>query len=126
MQSQPQNDLQILVSIMLNHILAFILLFFVIAGIGILVYAQYKKDSFDLRFLVVDPQTKQPSVHQLGQVTALIISSWGFIVLVLHGQLTEVYFTTYMVAWAGANALNTFMNRRDPQQQQPSFQEHDG
>src|ERR1700682_1553506 len=111
----PQQA-NLLVSFMLNHILAALLLAAILGGISVLVYAQFHKDSFDLRFLVTDPQTKQPSVHQLGQITALIISSWGFIVLVLHGQLTEVYFTTYMVAWAGANALNSFLNKRGDQE----------
>jgi hypothetical protein len=107
------TDLQSMVQLMTDHILAALLLVAIIGGISILAYAQFRKDSFDLRALVVDPKTKEPSVHQLGQITALIISSWGFIVLVLHGQLTEVYFTTYMVAWAGANALNAFISRKD-------------
>jgi len=112
--------LQSLVQLMTDHILAALLLVAVIGGISILAYAQFRKDSFDLRALVVDPKTQQPSIHQLGQVIALIISSWGFIVLVLHGQLTEVYFTTYMVAWAGANALNTFISRKDDSGDHPN------
>ena|ERR1700684_3046369 len=94
-----------------NHVLAFLLFVAIVGGVGVLVYAQFKHDKFDLRALIVDPKTKQPSIHQLGQVAALGISSWGFIVLVLHGNLTEVYFTTYMGIWAGANALDKFLNR---------------
>lgn len=95
------------------NITAVLLFFALVVGILILVYAQFKKDAFDLRSLIVDPQTKQPSIHQLGQVSALLISSWGFIVLVLHNQLTEVYFTTYMAVWAGANALDKLLTRGD-------------
>lgn len=93
------------------NITAVLLLFALVVGILILVYAQLRKDAFDLRSLIIDPQTKQPSIHQLGQISALLISSWGFIVLVLHNQLTEVYFTTYMAVWAGANALDKLLTR---------------
>jgi hypothetical protein len=104
---------QQLLHALLANTLATLLLLAIISGIGVLVYAQYKKDDFDLRSLVVDPKTKQPSVHQLGQFTALIISSWGFVVLVLHDKLTEVYFTTYMGIWAGANTLDRFLRTRE-------------
>ena len=94
------------------NVLASLLLVGILAAIGVLIYAQYRKDDFDLRALVVDPVTKQPSIHQLGQFTALIVSSWGFVVLVLHNALSETYFTTYMAVWAAANSLDRYLTQR--------------
>jgi hypothetical protein len=105
--------LQQLLAALVNNTLATLLLVIIAAGVGVLIYAQYKKDNFDLRALIVDPVTKQPSIHQLGQFTALVISSWGLIVLVLHDKLTEAYFSIYMAVWAGANTLDRFLTIRD-------------
>jgi hypothetical protein len=104
---------QQLLSALVNNTLATLLLLVISAGVGVLIYAQYKKDNFDLRALIVDPVTKQPSIHQLGQFTALVISSWGLVVLVLHDKLTEAYFSIYMAVWAGANTLDRFLTIRD-------------
>jgi hypothetical protein len=68
--------------------------------------AQVKKDSFDLRDLIVESKSHKVSLHKFGQFIALGISSWGFIYLTLNGKLTEMYFTTYMAAWSGIAALN--------------------
>jgi hypothetical protein len=102
-----------LVNALITHTLAALLFIGIFAGIGVLVHAQYTKDNFDLRSLIVDPTTKQPSIHQLGQCIALAISSWALIVLVLNGRLTEAYFTIYMTVWAGANSLDHFLRSRD-------------
>src|SRR5882672_377499 len=104
---------QQLLTALANNTLATLLLLAIIAGVGVLVYAQYRKDNFDLRALIVDPVTKQPSIHQIGQLTALVISSWGLTVLVLHDKLTEAYFSIYMAVWAGANTLDRFLTLRD-------------
>jgi predicted signal transduction protein with EAL and GGDEF domain len=103
---------QLLLALLANS-LATLLLLAIICSIGVLIYAQYRKDDFDLRSLVVDPKTNRPSVHQLGQLTALVISSWGLVVLVLHDKLTEVYFTTYMAVWAGSNTLDRLLRTRE-------------
>jgi hypothetical protein len=36
---------------------------------------------------------------------AFLVSSWGFVALVLAGKLTEFYFLGYMSAWIGARFL---------------------
>lgn len=106
-------EMRQLLTVLLSNTLAALLLLAIMCAIGVLIYAQYRKDDFDLRSLVVDPKTGKPSVHQLGQLTALVISSWGLIVLVLHDKLTEVYFTTYMAVWAGSNTLDRLLRTRE-------------
>lgn len=78
-----------------------------------LYYAQLKKDIFDLRFLIYDAGTKQPSLHSVGQLIALLVSSWGFVYLTLHDKLSEMYFMGYMSAWAAASAVNKFLDNKN-------------
>jgi len=53
--------------------------------------------------LLVDDRA---SVGKIGQLIALNVSTWGFIVLVAQGKLTEWYFTAYMGMWAGAQLIS--------------------
>lgn len=55
----------------------------------------------DLADLIVD--NGKISLFKIGQVVALIISSWAFILLVQQKNLTWEYFATYMGIWTGAN-----------------------
>ena len=79
--------------------------------------AQIKKDAFDLRDLLVDENTGRVSIYKLGQLIALLLSSWGFIYLTLHDKLSESYFGLYMATWAGAHVLSqaatSFATRSD-------------
>src|SRR5471030_883050 len=88
--------------------LLFLTITFVICLLG---YMQVKRDSVDLRWLIYD-EKKRPSIHKIGQIVALVVSSWGFIALTLKGQLTESYFTGYMVVWSGSVALDKYLSRR--------------
>lgn len=86
-------------------------LFVLIVGfILTLAYVQYKNDSLDLRWLILERPHK-PSAAKLAQLTALIVSTWGFIVLTMRGQLTEMYFMGYMVAWSGSAAIEAYFNK---------------
>jgi hypothetical protein len=83
--------------------LVLVLAIFVIA----LIVVQVRKDTYDLRYLIIDPDTKQPSIYKIGQLTALLVSTWGFVNLTMSDKLTEFYFTGYMAIWAGTNVANT-------------------
>jgi hypothetical protein len=65
-----------------------------------------KSNSFDLMDALLGEDGKA-SLYRIGQATALITSTWGFIVLIQQGKLTEWYFTAYMTVWAGANVVKT-------------------
>lgn len=89
------------------------LLFVILLGLVlIVVYAQFRRKDFDLINLVIDGTTKTLDLHKVGQLLALIISSWGFIYVTLNHELTEWFFTSYMVIWAGATAANTLISLR--------------
>jgi len=53
------------------------------------------------RFLL-DKGSTEPSLGRIGQFTALVVSTWAFMSLVLSNLLTEWFFTAYMLAWAAA------------------------
>ena len=86
------------------------------ASVLILGYLQFKRDQLDLRWLILDDKSGRPSIHKIGQVLALIVSTWGFVNLVNHGTLTEIYFTTYMGVWAGSVALNKLLDKGSAQE----------
>lgn len=74
------------------------------------VYLQMRDDPIDLRWLILE-RTNKPSLPKIGQIVALLVSTWGFVILVMKGQLTETYFMCYMTVWSGSAALETYFNR---------------
>jgi hypothetical protein len=81
------------------------------AMLMILGFWQGKRDEFDLRWLIVDTKTHRVSLFKLGQMVALLTSTWVLIYLTRHDKLTEWAFTAYMLAWAGANVANKIVDR---------------
>ena len=81
----------------------------------ILGFWQGKHDEFDLRWLIVDTKTHRVSLFKLGQLVALLTSTWAVIYQTRHDRLTEWMFTAFMVAWAGANVANKFVDRKPPE-----------
>lgn len=63
---------------------------------------------FDIRQCVVDSVTGKISIEKLAFMSALVVSTWGFVTLVLTEKMTEMYFTTYMGAFAVARAFSQF------------------
>lgn len=74
---------------------------------------------FDLLDLISDSETGKLSLFKTGQLVALLTSTWGFIALTRAGTLSEVYFLTYMAAWAGANIANKALDARKPPETKP-------
>lgn len=97
---------------LLTNPMASALLLMIGFALCVLWVIQARKDNFDLRWLITDEQTKQPSLHKFGQLVALAMSSWGFVYETLNGRMSEWYFTAYMVAWTGAEAVNKFITSR--------------
>jgi len=60
----------------------YILLALAVSTLVLLAAWQLKTDAFDLRHIIVDSKTNRVSLFKVGQVTALIVSSWGFATLV--------------------------------------------
>jgi uncharacterized iron-regulated membrane protein len=78
--------------------------------VGVMIYLQTRNDPLDLRWLILDANRK-PALGKIGQVVALIISTWAFALFTIKGTLTEFYFISYMVAWSGSAALEQYLNR---------------
>ena len=83
-------------------------------AILVLLKVQFARDNFDLRSVISDDKG-QPDIHKIGQLTALVFSTWLLIYLALHGTMNEGYFGTYMGIWAAAQAADKWIGRRsDP------------
>lgn len=78
-------------------------------------YRLYKNtnNSLDLADLIL--QDGKASQAKLAQLGAFGISSWGFVYLTVHNQLTEWFYSSYMLAWAGAGAMTKWIDSRKPQ-----------
>ena len=85
---------------------------FSVAGVLILYAWHRSSDDFDLRHLVVDSKTQRVSLMKCGQLFALLVSTWGFVVLVGRDKMTEFYFIGYMTAWSGANLLHKLIDSK--------------
>jgi hypothetical protein len=59
-------------------------------------------NGFDLRDLLTDKGSNRLSLARFGQATALIVSTWALVNETVTGRLTEWLFTSYMLAWVGA------------------------
>jgi len=73
-----------------------------------------KKNKFDLLDLVSGDDGKL-SLAKTGQLVALLVSTWGFVSLTRADKLSEFYYTTYMIAWAGANLASKALDIKKAQ-----------
>ena len=51
-------------------------------------------------------------MSKFAQCGAFMVSSWGFIHLVITANLSEWYYATYMIAWTGTSLLNKMIEQR--------------
>ena len=89
-----------------------------IISVGILfVITRWQKThpEFDLADLLTGDNGKV-SLSKCGQASALMVSTWGFVVLVQQGKLTEWYFMAYMAVWAGYRLAQTAIESKAPTQ----------
>lgn len=68
---------------------------------------------FDLSDLVTGDNGRV-SLSKIAQAVALSVSTWGFVILVQQGKLTEVYFLGYMTIWSGTKLLQSFVDKQNP------------
>lgn len=95
------------------------LIFGIVSVIGLLTIWQMKDDSFDLRWLIVDNEKKTPSLFKLGQMMAMLASTWAMIYETRHGRLTEWLFLAYICVWSGVNVANKVAEKfkqKEPQE----------
>lgn len=95
-----------------------------IVGLFALLWSWHRgtNNSFNLRDLVTDKGTQRASLGKFGQFIALAFSTWILVHETLLGRLSEWLFTSYMLAWAGAQAVSLAFSAyggRHPSHQQP-------
>jgi hypothetical protein len=66
---------------------------------------------FDLRDMMVSSQSKEVSVYKVGQLIALLVSTWVIVYETREKRLTEWLFTAYMIAWGGVNMAQKWIDR---------------
>ena len=81
----------------------------VLLALLVLLHWQRCPDQFDLRWVLVDTETQKVSLFKAGQLVALVVSTYAFVVLVQRDKLTEWFFAGYMLTWAGANLANKWI-----------------
>jgi hypothetical protein len=91
----------------------------IVLGVGALVVVSVlvrwhldPDNTFKLSDLIADETTGKISLFRTGQAIALLVSTWGFVVLTRSGKLSEWYFAGYMLAWAGANLAKVALTQK--------------
>lgn len=78
--------------------IAFIIIGIVVFLISVHYNKKYPNVTLPMLFLI-DQKTGLPSDSKVRLNLAFVISSWGFIYLILHNTLTEWFFWGYLGAW---------------------------
>jgi len=66
---------------------------------------------FDLRCIIIEDRTGKVSLHKLGQVSALFVSSIIIWYETVNGRLTDWLFTGYMISWAGTSLAKRWIDK---------------
>ena len=89
-----------------------LLLIGMVAFIVLIAYWHASPSSdFDLRYMLVDITTGKASLYKVGQLIALLASTWVLIRETHNDRLNEWLFGAYMVAWAGVNLANKVIDK---------------
>lgn len=78
----------------------------IIAAVIIYRWHNSPANTFDLVDALLGADGKV-SLFKISQAVALSVSTWGFVILIQQGKLTEWYFTAYMSVWATASVVKT-------------------
>jgi hypothetical protein len=66
--------------------------------------------NFDLRQCVIDSTTGKISVEKVAFMSALTVSTWGFVTLILTEKMTEFYFAGYIGAFGAARFASQYLS----------------
>ena len=85
-----------------------------LVGLGLAILWNFHRDranQVDLKDLIChDGQLNEVKVTRFG---AFVVSTWGFVYLILDGHFSEWYFGGYMAAWCGNALLNKYLTNRE-------------
>ena len=83
----------------------------------LLLYVWHKDhdNKIDLRDLICkNGRIDEKKFTRLG---AWIVSTWGFVYLILDSKFTEWYFTGYITIWVGNAIVDKYLTNKQPTQQ---------
>lgn len=72
-----------------------------------------KENTIDLKDLVC--HKGQINETKFARFTAFVVSTWGFVYLIIDERFSEWYFAGYMAAWAGNALVSKYLSLRDGQ-----------
>jgi len=95
----------------MNVILAIVI---VIAALIIWNFQRDHNNQVDIKDLIcTDGRINE---HKFMRFTAFVVSTWGFIYLIVDQRFSEWYFAGYMTAWTGSALINKWLNLKDQNQ----------
>lgn len=90
----------------LNGILAIVVFFLIFI---LYIWHKDSKSNIDLKDLIcVDNKIDEKKFVRFG---AWIVSTWGFVYLIVEERFSEWYFMGYMAAWVGNAIFDKYLNR---------------
>lgn len=95
---------------LLSYFLYSLYLFVCVGFVGIL-YSIHKNSQTKLNAtsIIVDKNTGEVSLSKIGQLVALVTSTWIVFYLTVTKNITEGYLGLYIATWAASNSINGWL-----------------
>lgn len=94
------------------------LIIIVLVSIAIIWNLQRDKDNqVDIKDLICS--NGKINERKFTRFSAWLVSTWGFVYLIVDQRFSEWYFTGYMALWAGNALLDKYLDLRKKDQQDP-------
>ena len=71
-----------------------------------------QNNTIDLKTILI--KDGELSLSKLGQLIALLVSTWIIVYQTRHELLNEWLFTSYLFTWTGANVMSKYLGPRPP------------
>lgn len=72
--------------------------------------------------LLIGPDGKA-SGSKMMQLGAFAISTWAFVYLVIKNNLSEWYYTTYMLSWSGSHLISKWLSEKSAMAERQTIRE---
>lgn len=103
MNMQPNQAMNVVIAIVV-----------VIAALIIWNFQRDRNNQVDIKDLIcTDGRINE---QKFMRFTAFVVSTWGFVYLIVDQRFSEWYFAGYMAAWAGNALLDKWLNARSGNQ----------
>jgi len=99
----------------MGGLLALVLLFLIVL---LIVWHKDSQSKIDLKDLICkEGRLDEKKFTRFG---AWIVSTWGFVYLILLNKFTEWYFTGYMAIWVGNAIVDKYLNNKIIEDKKPA------